>query len=413
MKRAVTATVDWMMRRRALLPRWVVRSMESVARNPDGVLGRMAYRFMGVDDETPSTVVPESAVRVYIAPTNYAGQGYRWARALEQADDDIQARNVAVTLPGGYAFPADLSVPIAVANGSAAWGRKEWEKARKFTHVLIEAERPMFGATFARSVENELLALESDGVSVAYLCHGTDIRDPDRHAMRTPWSPYPDDPRTELLREDARVNLDLITRVRRPTFLSTPDLVDDVPWGHWCPVVIDVAAFSARRPAFEGTSVNVLHTSSSSVQKGSHLLEPALRPLIDVAAIDYRSVTAAPAAQMPALYATTDIVLDQFRLGSYGVAACEAMAAGRLVIGHVLPDVRKAIEDEHGLALPIVEATLDTVGQVVERMIEDRAEAAAIADSGPEFVRRVHSGAASARALIDHWIAPTCGRDAA
>lgn len=397
-------TAEWLMRHRATMPQWMTRAMESAARNPDGLIGRLANRALGGGSDSPNSRPPSQPVRVYIAPTNYAGQGFRWARALESADSRIGARNVGVVLPGGYGFAADLSVPIGVANGSDAWGRREWEAARRFTHVLIEAERPLFGRTFGRDVEREIHALEEAGLSVAYLCHGTDIRHPDRHAERHDWSPYPEDPRTDTLRRDAEANLALLDRVRRPTFVSTPDLLDDVPWAHWCPVVVDADAFRTDDEPFAQDTVRIVHASSSAVQKGSHRLGPALAPLIDHGEVAYEIVTATPAARMPVVYARADVVLDQFRLGSYGVAACEAMAAGRVVVGHVPERIRERVEREHGLALPIVEATTATLDAALRHLLADRDGARRIAAAGPEFVRQVHGGAASARVLSDSWI---------
>jgi glycosyltransferase involved in cell wall biosynthesis len=313
---------------------------------------------------------------------------------------------MAVELPGGFAFPADTTVPVAAVNASAEWQAAEWAAASRFTHVLIEAERSMFGRRFDRDVAKEIAALESAGASVAYLCHGTDIRDPDRHAALTPWSPYPEDPRTDVLRADAATNLELISSIRRPTFISTPDLAVDVPWATWCPVVIDPEAFANDVPPFGGDRVTIVHASSAPIQKGSHYIEPAMEPVIRSGLVDYRLVTGMSAAQMPAVFSAADIVIDQFRLGSYGVAACEAMAAGRVVVGHVLPFVRERVEADFGMPLPIVEATPDTLRETVERLADDRDHARAIAAAGIEYVAAVHSGAASARALIDGWILP-------
>ena len=106
-------------------------------------------------------------------------------------------------------------------------------------------------------------------------------------------------------------------------------------------------------------------------------------------------------------FAAADIVLDQFRLGSYGVAACEAMASARVVVGHVLPAVRERVREATGLELPIVEATPDTLAAVLEELISDPEGARRIAARGSEFVEAVHDGRASARALIDGWIRPS------
>lgn len=402
-----TAVTEWLMRRRTSLPRWMNRAMESVARDPDAPLGRLASRLLGGNATIAPTSVPDSAIRLYIAPTNYSGQAFAWARAAEASDDRISARNIAVELPGGFRFPADTVVPIATVNASATWAESEWDVAKQFTHVLVEAERPMFGRRFDRDLAAEIAALQEAGVSVAYLCHGTDIRNPDAHARRTRWSPYPEDPRTDVLRTDAEKNLALLKAVPLPTFISTPDLLDDVPWARWCPVVVDPTRFAAASAPFHGGTPVVMHASSSAVQKGSHLIDAALLPLVEAQQIDYRLVTGAAAEDMPRIYAAADIVLDQFRLGSYGVAACEAMAAGRVVVGHVLPSVRDRVRELTGLELPILEATPDTLHDVVAGIIRDPALAAEIAAAGPEYVRAVHSGSASAQALIEGWIAPS------
>lgn len=398
-----SAVTDWLMRHRSSLPPWINTAMTSVARNPDGFLGQLAGRMLRTEDVAP-TSVPPAPLRLYVAPTNYSGQGYAWARAVEAADSAIGARNVAVVLPGSFGFPADTHVPIATVNASSEWADAEWAAAAQFTHVLVEAERSLFGRRFGRDLRAEIAALEEAGVSVAFISHGTDVRDPDAHGARTRWSPYPDDPRTDMLRKDASANLALLREVPRPTFVSTPDLIDDLPWAVWCPVVVDPAAFRASRAPFTEGPIRIVHMSSSPVQKGSHLIEPALAPLISSGAVDYRLVSSVASSEIPKILSEADIVIDQFRLGSYGVAACEAMAAGRLVVGHVLPSVRERVEASYGLPLPILEATPDTLADTIAAAIDDLSAARAAAATGPEFVERVHSGAASGRALIDGWI---------
>lgn len=393
----------WLVRHRSSLPAWMSRVIDAPARNPDGFIGRIAYRVLG-GSGAPNTGVPDAALRVYIAPTNYSGQGFLWARALERAQKGLGARNMAVDIPGGFAFRADTTVPIAVNSASAEWQRAEWEAVQRFTHVLIEAERPIFGGLFGRSVRAEVEALEAAGVSVAFLGHGTDVRSPSAHAALTPWSPYPEDPRTEILQADADANIALLEALRRPTFVSTPDLLLDVPWARWCPVVVDAERFATDAPVLAEQTAHVIHVSSSAVQKGSHRIAPALQPLLDTQEIRYDLVSGVSSADMPGIIADADIVLDQFRIGSYGVAACEAMSAGRIVIGHVLPEVREIILAETGLTLPIVEATPDTLRSVIAELLGDRERARAIAASGPAYVRAVHSGARSAAALLDAWI---------
>lgn len=398
---------DWSMRHRSSLPGWVQRLMESAARNPYGLLGRLAGALLG-SSSAPNTVAPETELRVYIAPTNYAGQGALWARALEQADSRIGSRNMAITLPGGYGFAADTAVPIAAFNASAEWAEAEWNAVREFTHVLVEAERPMLGRQFRHDLRAEVAAIEQAGLSVAFLCHGNDIRDPDRHAALNPWSMFPEDPRTDFFRAETRTNHVLISEGSHPVFVSTPDLITDVPWATWCPVVVDVARFSQNPAApFAHSTVTVVHASSDPLGKGSHYIEPALEPLLTSGTVEYRLIVSTPAADMPAVFGSADIVIDQFRSGSYGVAACEAMACGRVVVGHVSQAAREFITGQTGLELPIVEATPDTLRNVIDALIADPDRARQIGEAGRHYVAAVHSGAESARALIDSWIVPS------
>lgn len=392
-----------MMKNRSRLPQWMQRLMESAARNPDGLVGIIVGKALD-NGAVPVTTVPNADLRVYIAPTNYAGQGYLWARALERSDPRILARNMAVELPGGFTFPSDTLVPIATVNASAQWAEREWDAARRFTHVLVEAERSMFGKRFGRNLESEVVALETQGVSVAFLCHGTDVRDPDRHATLTPWSPYPEDPRTDRLRADARNNLEFLHRMNGPIFISTPDLANDLPGAYWCPVIVDSERFETDVPILTKRQVRIIHASSNAVQKGSHWIEPAVAGLVSQGRIEYELISGTSASSMPEIFAGADIVLDQFRLGSYGAAACEAMASGRVVVGHVLPQVRERVEKDTGLVLPIVEATPDNLASVITGLIDDPDRARSLAAMGPSFVARAHSGSASANALRRNWI---------
>src|SRR5665811_2516908 len=83
--------------------------------------------------------------------------------------------------------------------------------------------------------------------------------------------------------------------------------------------------------------------------KGSDLIDPLLERLHADGVIEYRRVQDIEPKEMPAIYGDADIVVDQLALGSYGVAACEAMAAGRIVLGHVSEQVRSAAQEAAGL----------------------------------------------------------------
>lgn len=402
------------------LPAWVNRGIDSLADAPMSPLGRIAARRLGAPAPTGSVATTEFAdatKRVLIAPVNYSGQGTAWARALEHADPSISACSMAVEVPGGFAFEADLVVPVGTYHNDPEWQRRQFEAAASATHVLIEAEEPPFGRLLGRSVASQAAALRTRGVSVAYLAHGTDARLPSRHAASSPWSYYHDPsvylPRAEAL---AARNIALVEASDAPYFVSTPDLLADLPGATWCPVVVDTDRWAVpRTPREAGAPLRVVHAPSNPVLKGTPLIMPALERLVAEGLITLELVQGVPSAEMPAVFARADVLLDQFRLGSYGVAACEAMAAGCVVVGQISNQVRGAVRERSGLELPIVEATPDSLEAVLRELATGARPTAAstapapfdaLGSSSAAFVRELHDGRVSALALQDAWISP-------
>lgn len=404
---ALRARVDALLRHRDSLPGPVNRLIDHVADNPTGFLGRIAARSLGEvrpEDLPAPTQAPAESIRVYIAPTNYAQQGWEWARALD-AIPGVGAKNMAVDVPGGFDFRADTTVPVPVHASSELWQSSEFSAVTRFTHVLIEAERALFGGLFGRDVNREVAALSAAGVSVAFLAHGTDVRLPSRHRESTVWSPYADGGyAVERQERQAARNIAILEGSSRPVFVSTPDLLTDLPTAMWCPVVVVPERWAAARVGGAAEPVRVAHVPSKSAVKGTPLIEPVLSGLVDSGVISYQPVAGVPSADMPRRYGSADIVLDQFRLGSYGVAACEAMAAGCVVVGHVIPSVRSHVRAATGRDLPIVEATPETLGSVLIALADDPAQRAVLGDAGRSFVREVHDGRRSAAALLEGWI---------
>lgn len=388
------------------LPRFVNAAIDAIADAPMSPAGRLAAKRMG-KPLPPGTVsatrFDDRPRRVLITPVNYSGQATEWARALEASDPGISARSAAVDVPGGFSFAADLVVPVATYHNDPDWQRRQFRAALGATHVLIEAEEPPFGRLLGRSAEAQAQALQARGIEVAFLAHGTDVRLPSRHRVASPWSHY-DDPAIYAPRLEAVAarNIAMLERSGRPLFVSTPDLLADLPQAQWCPVVVDPQRWHAERTTRGDGPLRVAHAPSVGAVKGTELILPVLQRLQDEGVIELELVQGVPSSAMPAVFAHADVVIDQLRIGSYGVAACEAMAAGCIVAGHVSQEIRELIAARTGLELPIVEATPDTIESVLRELAD--ADRAGSHERGREFVRAVHEGRRSAAVLREHWI---------
>jgi hypothetical protein len=352
--------------------------------------------------QTP-TALPSASTSVFIGPTNYSAQGFFWAKSLRERG--IEAQNLEVIIPGGFHFDSYSRVTLSAYNRSKKWQKAQYQSVSRYSHVLIEAQRSLFGSLFRRDVVEEARNLEQKGVSVAMICHGTDIRSPREHVLSTPWSPYHDN--QSLARQHQKEvdkNKEIISQLNVPVFVSTPDLISDIPSATWCPVVVDITKWKNSRSIFSTKVPTVVHVPSMGVIKGTHLIEKILIDLDREGVINFRSARGVPSQDMPAMIQSADIVLDQFRIGSYGVAAVEAMAAGRLVIGHITQNVRDYVLEQTGLNLPILEATPDILENTLRAITLDMSQYKPLSDEGVFFAESVHDGRMSSQSLIDYWI---------
>lgn len=347
----------------------------------------------------PRPAVPDAPVRLLVAPANFAGQGDAWARAVRT--HVLGVSSVSMMTSNTYGFPVDYEVaPEVYRNRAWQLEQRSWV-LEHFTHVLVEAERPVFGPLYGPSAVGDVAQLRAHGVRVAMITHGSDVRLPSAHRDRFPFSPFddPDDRTTAILEARASANIAWLRAVEEPVFVSTPDCLDWVPTATWCPVVVDPDAWATSRPLLERAVPRVVHVPSSSRLKGSELVDPVMRELEQDGVIEYVSVRDLPHAELRAVYQDADIVLDQFVLGLYGVAAAEAMAAGRVCVAYVTDAVRDRVREATGLDVPVLEADPETVRDVVLDIVTRRDAARAVAAAGPGFVREVHDGRMSARVL--------------
>ncbi len=371
---------------------------------PDVVAERVFPRVIGYGPhDVPEPVVPPSGdIRLLVAPANYAGQGHEWARAARSLPG-VSAMNLQFAVGSGLGFRADSAVPNAIVARSRRWSQRQWEAVRGFTHVLVEAERPILGRRFNGDVRREVQAMLDSGIRVAFVSHGSDLRLPSRHAADSPWSPF-NDPTWELrsvLEEVASENQRVIEEFGLPVFVATPELLADVPTARWIPIIVEASEWETDAPVLDSPRLRVLHAPTNTVIKGTALIEPTVLELQSEGIVDYRRIEGVAPTRMRSLYSSADVVLDQFRLGIYATTSIEAMAAGRIVIAWLSEGVRAHISGIAGSDVPIVQADPDTLGSVLRDIVARPAHYAAIAARGPEFVRKVHSGNAAARAIRD------------
>ena len=346
---------------------------------------------------------------ILIGATNSAGQASCWAMALRRAGRSAESLQI-VSDENGSWFNANRSILRSEWKPLEFRKRLFQEITSKHSGVLLESLRPIFALNqpslfTAQEGLNDLIDLWRAGLKVAAVFHGSDIRDQLHHAKMDEFSPYrnPIDPaKFEAIRvraDQTRLAARKLNRHRIKQFVTTPDLLHELPDATWLPAVIDIAKFETKSEIKNsGGPLKVLFLPSNGWLKSESLVKPILEKLSEEGVIKLVARSAVSNADMPALVESADVVIDRFD-GVVGVASIEAMAAKRLVIANVAPWIYNRAE----VTPPVIHATPATLEEKLREIAKSNFNYQQITDAGFEYVNKWHDGRESATRL-NHWL---------
>jgi hypothetical protein len=301
-----------------------------------------------------------------------------------------------------FGFPADVYLNGRDFNGRRLHALEaRLAQVRRivpnYTHLIADAFRTVTGGLLGVDIGADIPLLQRAKIKVALLSHGSDLRDPVRHMELVPHSLFRDAPDPELVAERTRVarrNLAIVEEFGLQLYVTTPDLLEFRPDATWLPLVVDIERWRCDRPVLERPRPVVLHAPSKRWTKGTDRFIGQLEHLERRGAIELDLVEGVRWQELRDRVQRADIVVDQVAIGSYGVFACEAMAAGKPVIAYLSDTVEKLL-GEH----PIANAAPDSVGSAIEMLLDDRSAAAERGVASAAYVRRVHDGQDTVRLL--------------
>jgi glycosyltransferase involved in cell wall biosynthesis len=377
-------------------PAAVAAAVKQLLDDPHRVRNVRARSRLGSATPWPK-LDPSSAVRLGLGPVNSAGQLSELAKAVSWTRPDTTVELVALEPRSVFHYPADEYF------AKERMGEREFQQERMrrvlddYTHLLSDATRPVFGFRNGLDILADLPALHDAGVKAALLFHGSDVRDPDAHSARYEYSAYREAPADTLerLRRLTPRNRQIAAESGLPLFVTTLDLLDDVPEARWLPLTVDVDRWYCDAPVMERARPVVLHAPSKRWTKGTGQVVPVLEALDAAGKIEFRLVESLPPAQMRDLVRGADLVVDQLAIGSYGTFAVEAMAAGKPAIAYL----HEATAERMGERPPVVHATVPSLEEVVVSLVEDRDRAREVGLESLRFARRMHDGRVAAEVL--------------
>jgi len=336
--------------------------------------------------------------RVLYAPRNIAGQATEYAAAVRPLGFAAEVWSYG---DPAFDFGADrvLDRERLLTDPRHRWDVVD-EAVRRFDVFHFQYGRSLLDPQAPGLPDLwDLPLLKSLGKRVVMHFRGSDVRLRSVHLAREPHSYFRladapcDEPRIA-----ARIAV--CRRYCDRMFVSTPGLLDYVPDATWVPHVVDATALATPRGPEPAVPV-VVHVPSSRATKGSDVVDPALRGLDGEGVIRYRPLSGLSRAGLLAALRSADVVVDSLTIGDHGLTAVEAMATGAVAVAHVHPRNR-----DRNPGVPVVEATVEDLAEVVRGLAGDPARRAALRELGRAWVAARHDRPVVGALLAEAYRAP-------
>lgn len=346
-----------------------------------------------------------------IGASNCAAQAYRWSNSVDQ-HCDIRTLSIGPT-SNGWDFEIHKSVDLQILHRKLSVNDTSFDSFRtlsemqsylknRFSHFLIEYFNPIINWGCMGSAKEDKNHLEKLGKFVAYVAHGSDLIVPSIHADIERFSPHRSLSReiNDQLESRAVDFQAAIAEHGTLTFVSTLNLLDFAPDAIWLPVVAKSLYFLNPIQPMRKVPL-VVHAPSDPIFKGTAYLEPILYEMNKKGVIRYIRCNRLDSSQLHQLICRADIIIDQISLGSYGVLAVDAMAAGKIVLGHVSSKVRSIYKTP----VPIVEISPETLEGVLLDLLSQPTRINQIQTNSRAFSYEYHSGRFAALQLQKYFLA--------
>jgi len=324
-----------------------------------------------------------------------AGQPGLIARGLR--DIGVDAANVIVG-HNRFGYPVDFHFPDM---SRTTMRRVLAELAPDADIVHIHAITPFYTPGLpVFPMGTDLLALKAAGKRVVVHFRGSEVRLPTLFQAASPYNYVADDPEGIIRRfpeAGQRFYIDLCRSLADEVIVTDPELLTYVPGAKVIPRAIDMADWTyvglpqRKHPL-------IVHAPSRQGVKGTRHVLTAIDALkAEGLQFDFRLVENMPQDEARKVYESCDIIIDQLRIGWYGVLATEGMALGKAVVSYIRDDLLPTFGD----APPVMVANPQTVESVLRDLITSPLLRAEVAKRGHAFCRANHDARLVARSCAE------------
>lgn len=297
-------------------------------------------------------------------------------------------------------FDFNFRIPVGIA-----WrlGRWPYELASRMILGWAALRYDVFHYFFDRGLlppgpeggirSEELDFLKLAGKRVYAFAYGADVRSREATLGLGRWNFCVDCevPGRYCVCSDTRAAAAMDKMIARLTAgVALGDMLTYVPGArqqHYWPIDMTRFPETAGAPSVSGP-LRIAHAPNHTHFKGSSYLERAIERLrLKGHAIEYVKIQGVPNHEVRELFRSADLIADQFIGGAYGYTALEGMASAKPVLTYV----RSADLVEAAHECPLIQATPDTIEEVLRWALSHRERLAIVGYQGRRYVERWHS----------------------
>lgn len=325
-----------------------------------------------------------------------AGQPAVLANALRE--QGVPAQNIIVG-PNAFGYESDISFP---EKGRASFRRVISEQFPAFDVIHIHAITPFFTKpTFPFPMGVDLLAAKAMGKRIVVHFRGSEIRRNEDFERLSPYNYVKENPDGICSRFPASwidTYLKMCFALADKVCVVDPELQSYAPQATILQRAIDLSKWKYVGPVNSKRPL-VVHAPSRSAVKGTPSVLAAVEVLkAEGLDFDFRLIEGLANHEARSIYETSDIIIDQLRIGWYGVLAVEGMALGKAVVSYVRDDLLATFEDREP---PVAVANPDTITDVLRKLVLDASHRERQAAAGYDFCKAYHDRVVVARRCAD------------
>ncbi|MEW6096970.1 MAG: glycosyltransferase [bacterium] len=175
-------------------------------------------------------------------------------------------------------------------------------------------------------------------------------------------------------------------------FALNPDLIYVLPKAEFQAYAnVNMSEWTPAKGIKKDNRIRVLHAPTDRGAKGSKYIMDALRKLKqEYKEVELILVERIPHHQVRQLYEMADLVVDQLLVGWYGGVAVEVMALAKPVVCYIREQDLKFIPTQMKEALPIINANIHNIYDVLKKCVEERDKLVEIGKKSRVYVEEWH-----------------------